>query len=126
MEKFNWSKAIGFGSLIWVVMFSLVSFLVEFDWYNMTVSKFILVVAAGALSYSFASNIRMLSLSQSAGYGFSWMIVGVLLDIIISRQFAASIFSGWEYWASYALILLVPMIYSGLGESELVNISPAS
>jgi len=116
MEKLNWSKAIGFGALIWAIMFALVALFMSFNLYDWVFSKIIVVLAAGVLSYLFARNIRFSRSSQILPYSLTWVIVGIILDLVISMRFYGTLFSTWEYWLAYAFILFTPLLYIGRSE----------
>lgn len=109
MNIFSWSKAFGFGALIWLIMFAIVSALVGFD-VTMTSIWWALLVAviAGFASYIFAGYSNMESSGQAFGYGIIWVIIGLVLDFIVTKQFEPNIFSSWVYWGGYALVLLAP------------------
>ncbi|MDE2399983.1 MAG: hypothetical protein KGL67_03175 [Patescibacteria group bacterium] len=121
MEKFNWTKALGFGALIWLIMFALVSAFVGFNIYEALLSKIIFVLAAGLLSYLCVRNVKTASLGRAFEYGLTWVAVGVVLDLLVSMQFNPTMLLAWEYWVSYAFILFVPMFYSGFGTTKNVN-----
>jgi hypothetical protein len=125
MEKFNWTKALGLGALIWLIVFAFVSFLVGFNLYDSMLSKIIIVIVAGALSYFLVPNIKSLTFSQAFYYGLTWTVVGVALDLLISRQFNAAMFGSWEYWLSYALILFAPVIRASMQEARSAKVSQA-
>ena len=125
MEKFNWNKTVGYGALVWAIMFALVSLLAGYALYDTLISKIIVVLAAGVLSYLFAVNTKPGNMFQAFGYGAAWVIVGVVLDVLITIQFNTALFSSWEYWLSDALILFAPALYTGLNETGDVKISHA-
>ena len=125
MEKFNWAKAIGFGVLIWAVMFAFISFLIGYEWYDFMISKVLVVIAAGLLSYLCIKNVKSTAFSEALEYGISWVAVGVVLDLIASTQFNSYLFGAWEYWVGYALILAVPLFSAELKEEKRVKVSHA-
>ena len=125
MEKFNWSRAIGYGALIWVVLFVFVWILISFSLFESVISKIIIVLVAGALSYFFTPDIKMLKPSRALSYGVSWVVVGVVLDLLISMRFMADLFSRWEYWLGYAFILFAPAIRVMIGETKNAGVSHA-
>ncbi|MDD5721124.1 MAG: hypothetical protein PHT16_01600 [Candidatus Pacebacteria bacterium] len=118
MEKFNWFKVAGYGALIWVIMFAFVWLLISLSLFDSVISKIIIVLAAGVLSYLFTPDAKSLKPSTAFGYGVSWVIVGVVLDLLISMRFMADLFGRWEYWLAYALILLAPVIHTMIGETS--------
>ena len=52
--NFSWTKALGFGALIWLIMFALVSAMVGFKIYDSTWMQIIAALVAGVLAYLFA------------------------------------------------------------------------
>lgn len=111
MNNFSWSKALGFGALIWAVMFAITSAFVGFG-FNMNSMLWSLITAgvSGVLAYFFSGYIKTFGSWQALGYGLSWVIVGVTLDLIITRQFNSAIFGTWEYSVGYALVLFAPWL----------------
>ncbi len=118
MKTFNWPKAIGFGVLIWAIMYAVVWLSMAINIYDSVITKIILVLIAGVISYMFAANSKSMSTSQALGYGLMWVVVGVVLDLLITSQFYSTVFSMWEYWVGYALILIAPMFQVGMSEQE--------
>lgn len=107
---FNWYKAIGFGVVIWLVMFALISALVGFDITTDTLWIGIGTAAvAGIASYIAALFTKVENMWLALAYGASWVVVGVALDLLISMRFNADIFTQWQYWLGYALVLLAPL-----------------
>jgi hypothetical protein len=118
IEKFNWSKAVGFGVLIWIVMFVFVSLIISIGVYDYIISAVAVVLIAGIIAYMFSSNAKPISVSQAISYGLVWVITGIVLDLLITLKFNAEVFSHWEYWASYAFIFIAPMINIRLEKSK--------
>lgn len=111
MNNFNWYKAIGFGVIIWLIMFAGVSAFVGFG-FTMTSIGWSLAVAAlvGILSYLFAISSNAENSGQAIAYGAIWVAIGMILDYLISRQFNSGIFSSWTYWLGAVLILFAPWL----------------
>lgn len=110
----NWKKALGFGALIWVVMFIVISILVGYGlvtsndsgwslWSIVTLAVTVLV------TYLAARNVAPVSYSQAISYGLVFAVVGIILDYFISTRFAPNIFSSLSYWVSYLILALVPL-----------------
>lgn len=110
MNNFSWSKAFGFGVLIWAVMFILASILVAFGVSIGIGWSLVLAIVMAVLSYSFAVNANAGNSGQALGYGLLWAAIGIVLDLVISRQFQSNIFGMWTYWVGYALILFAPWV----------------
>ena len=106
----NWKKGIGFGVLVWMVMFIVVSILIAYKMpQNMTFSVVVTVVTLVAV-YFFARNIKPKSSGEAIKYGLVFAIVGITLDFLISKRFAPNIFSSVFYWVSYILVVLIPLL----------------
>lgn len=108
MNNFSWFKAIGFGILIWAIMFLLAAILVAA---GITIGigwSLALALAIGVVAYSFALSADSAGLGQAFGYGLLWAIIGIALDLIITRQFQDNLFSMWTYWVGYALVFFAP------------------
>jgi len=105
----NWTKAVGFGVLIWLIMFAVVS--VISDWYQgNTWVKVVVILLAGVIAFFLAGYVKPDSVGLALGYGLVWVVVGLLLDYLITKRFNSEIFSLWSVWTSYALILLAPLL----------------
>ena len=112
---FNWKKALGYGALIWVIMFAVASALVQVPPVAMTV---VIIVVSVALAYVFAGKVGPLTVARAFAYGGVWALVGIILDFFITTQFAPTIFSQWVYWVDYALIVLAVVARSKARHSQ--------
>lgn len=108
--NFSWGKGVGLGILLWLVMFAVVSFFVGFELYGNGWVQLATIIIAGGLAYSLAYYAEPRSALQALGYGALWTIIGLLLDTAITLQFAPEIFSSWNLWVGYLLILTAPML----------------
>ena len=106
----NWKKAIGFGIVIWILMFVIVSIFIGFKIYGSVVMSIITALIAGVLSFLFAGKLKLKSAGSALCYGIVWLIIGYLLDLIITSRFNAQILSSWSLWLGYVLILLAPLL----------------
>lgn len=108
MNTFSWSKGLGYGAALWVIMFVAAAILVAL---GITIGiGWALGLAAlmAVLSYVFAVNTDSENSGQALGYGFVWAAVGIVLDLLITRQFQSNVFGMWSYWVGYAMVLLAP------------------
>jgi hypothetical protein len=106
----NWKKAIGFGVLVWIVMFVVISAFVS---YGITSGMTMTVVATAVslvVAYVAARNIAPESYGMALWYGLVFAAVGIVLDFLISQRFAPGMFSNVSYWVNYLLVVLVPML----------------
>jgi hypothetical protein len=118
MKKINWTKAIVFGVLIWLITDYFVWCFMNFDLIDKIIPKIFVILVAGLLSFFFALNFRYLTLLQAFEYGLIWIAICVILDIIIIIQFNLDIFNTWEYMLGHALIIVIPIIVAKLKETE--------
>jgi hypothetical protein len=116
MNNFSWTKALGFGVLLWLIMFAVVSALVGFGWYGSLFTQVIAAVVSGIAAYVLAAYVPMRSSSQAFGYGFLWVGIAVVLDAVISLQYQAGLLGSWTYWLGSALVLFAPWFHLGSEE----------
>ena len=109
----NWKKALGFGALIWIIMFVVISALVAYGapsgGLSMTWNVVVTVISL-AVAYLCARNVAPKSYSVALGYGLVFAAVGIILDFLISQRFAPGMFSSMAYWVSYILLVFVPLL----------------
>ena len=111
MKKLNWKKAIGYALLLWVIMFVVVSILIAFKWYDGSgLMAWVVAVVGGVVSLILAGYLRPATAGAAFGYGAAFVIIGVVLDAIITTRFNAEIFRSVPLWVSYALVLLAPLL----------------
>jgi len=106
----NWKKAIGFGALLWVLMFVIVSVFIGFKvpdslWLNIGFA-----VISAVISFILAGYAKPKSFGMALGYGLSWLAVGVILDFIVTMRFNSEIFTAWTLWLGYGLVVLAPLL----------------
>lgn len=104
----NWKKAAGFGILLWLIMFAFVSAFLSF--YTFTWMRILCAFVAGVISFVLAHYARPTSAGQALGYGLSWVIVGVILDLLITMRFNATFFTDMYLWLGYLLAFLAPLL----------------
>lgn len=106
----NWKKGIGFGALVWAVMFVVVSILLAYKMPENMTFTVIVTLASLVTVYFCAKNLAPKSSMEAIKYGLVFAVVGIILDLLISRMFAPNIFSTVSYWISYVLVVLVPLL----------------
>lgn len=105
----KWSKILGFGALIWIIIFVLISVFVAYDYMPGWLS-YVFAIIGIALAIWFAGFLNIQKASSALTVGIIWVVLFLVLDYLISRQFASDMFSSWLYWVNYLLILLAPMV----------------
>jgi len=106
----NWKKALGFGALIWVIMFIVISALVGYGLSDNAMFTMAVTVISLVVAYLAARNLAPGSQAKAIQYGLIFAVVGIVLDFLISQRFAPDMFSSAYYWLSYVLIVLVPLL----------------
>ncbi|HYF04927.1 MAG TPA: hypothetical protein VEA59_02025 [Patescibacteria group bacterium] len=109
--NFNWTKALGYGVLLWVVMFVVGAILASMGIGLSAGWILVLGIIGAILAYSFAANARPGTAGAALGYGITFAVIGIILDSLISAQFTAgtNLFNSWTYWLGYVLVLAAPM-----------------
>ena len=110
MNNFSWTKALGFGALVWLIMFAVSSAVAGYGIAIGTGMGVALAILVGILAYLFAMGLNTENSAQAFEYGVVFAVVGIVLDYFISYQFATGIFATWTYWAGYALVVLAPFV----------------
>lgn len=106
----NWKKAIGLGALLWVLMFVIISIFIGFKIYDIRWVKILGSIIAGVISFILAGYAKPQSAVKALGYGLSWVVIGVILDFIVTMRFNSAIFTSRILWLGYALVLLAPLL----------------
>lgn len=107
----NYKKLIGYGVLIWVIVFAVVSAFIAFDipsdnlFVNL-VSLIAIIIATWFL----AKNLKVKTQKEMIKYSLAWLIIAIILDLIVSVQFTGfGLFGRWHVLFGYLLILIVPL-----------------
>lgn len=105
-------KIIGFGALIWVVAFMVVSVFIAFKISTDTVSAKIITIAAVFIATALiAKGLKPSSQIQAISFGIVWAIIGFILDAIITTRFTGwGIFYQPNILIGYLLIILTPLL----------------
>lgn len=106
----NWVKTIGFGALIWIIMFALVSALLAYGFYANVYEKAIVAAVAGILSFIVAGFLKPDKINTALVYGIIFVVVGVILDVLITMRFNDKILYSKALWLGYLLVLIAPML----------------
>ncbi len=106
----NWKRAIGFGALLWGLMFIIVCIFIGFKVPESTWLNVGYAVVAGIISFILAGYVKPKSYGIALGYGISWLVVGVILDAIITMRFNPAIFTAWTLWLGYGLAIVAILL----------------
>lgn len=106
----DFKKAIGFGVLIWILMFVVVSIFIGFNIYDKAIVKILTAIIGGIIVFIIAGKVKLETKNIALSYGIMWVLTGIILDAIITMRFNSKIFSDWSLWLGYVLVLLVPLL----------------
>ena len=111
----NWKKALGFGVLVWIIMFVVISILVAYQIVpaggEPMVASLAMMVLSLVLVYLFVRlYVAPKSAKEAIWYGVVFAVVGIILDFVISQRFAPGMFASVVYWLSYLLMIFVPIL----------------
>ncbi len=107
--KINWKKGISLGALLWVLMFVIVSIFVGFKIYDSAYMKVITALIAGIISFVLVGYVKPDKVGLAFSYGILWVVIGLILDAIVTRLFNPQIFLSKGLWLGYALVLIAPL-----------------
>ncbi|MDD4990419.1 MAG: hypothetical protein PHW31_03875 [Candidatus Pacebacteria bacterium] len=108
----NFLKLIGYGILIWVVAFVIVSIFIGFKVSsdNMWV-KIITTLAVFIAAILLAKNLKESSQSKMFLYGILWAVIALILDAVITARFTDwEVFGQWNITLGYLLIILASLL----------------
>ena len=106
----NWQKAVAFGLLLWVIMFVIVSIFIAFKIYDNAAMKVVTALIGGLTSFILAGYVKPTSPNLALTYGISWVVVGVILDALVTMRFNPQIFLSKGLWLGYSLVLFAPLL----------------
>lgn len=117
MNNFNWTKAIGFGALIWAVMAVVLWALGGINSLSPLWAHGIVAAVGGIMGFVLARNAKPATGMQGAGYGLVWAAMILVLDFAVIQWFDAHIFASWQYWIGPALALVIPWVQTETSQS---------
>ena len=106
----KWIKIISFGILLWILMFAIVSVFIAFEIYGFIWMQAAAAIIAGVISFILAGKIKPDKATLAISYGLTWVVIGLILDALVTMKFNAEIFTLWSLWAGYILVLLAPVL----------------
>lgn len=109
----NYKKLFGYGALIWVVAYIAAILLVVLRvGTTMRAGPLVGIVAAAMAAWA-GTQLERTSIVKILFYSLGWVIVGLVLDLILTIPFTGwQFYFAWSYWASYVLIAVLPIFTS--------------
>lgn len=105
----NYKKLFGFGILIWAAVYLVASAFVAYKAMDQLWARIVVELALIVAAYLAARNLSLGSVKEIAKYSVSWAVIAVVLDLLLTVPFAGwEIFSQWDIYLGYLLIIVVP------------------
>src|SRR3989344_6984842 len=98
----NWKKALGFGLLLWIIMFVVASVFIAFN-FEGTAMGLVLAIVSAVVVYILAGFLNLFDYKNALLYGLIFVVIAVILDLMISTRYSPELFGEWTLWLSYAL-----------------------
>ena len=109
MKKY--CKFLGYGGIIWGVAFIVASLFVGFKVSSQIIIQGITTLAVVITAFLLAKSLNVSAIKEMLKYSFSWVVVGLILDALITARFTGwGFFSRWDIWLGYLLILVIPLL----------------
>lgn len=106
----DWKKLIGFGVGLYVVMFIYWSLLVAFGAGEAAWGWYLGFVVLAIAAHSAGARLGTKNVTEILKYSAGWVVIMAVLDFLISTRFTGpELFSAWQLYVSYAILLLVPL-----------------
>jgi hypothetical protein len=78
-------------------------------------AKIIVPLAVGVAAFFAGRNLRLKSVSETLKYSATWIVIGILLDMVVTVPFTGwGIFAQWNVWLGYFLVLTAPILATKL------------
>lgn len=111
-QKLSFPKLILGGVIAYAVMFLLWSAFMAYGFAEGSAPKLIGLAALVVTLMLLSKNAGLQSPMQALPYAVGWAIVIFLLDVLLSVPFTGwALFSDWNVWVGYALVVVVPLVY---------------
>jgi len=101
---------VGWGIVLYSVMFLVHSVLVEYGMSIGTLPRVLALLALITTATIAGRSLRFTTWRDILPYSFSWLVVVVAIDVLVSVPFTGwNIFADPNVWVGYALVVLVPL-----------------
>lgn len=108
MKKY--CKLIGYGGFIWGVAFVVASIFIALKvtsgWLMQGTTTLIVLLT----TYFLAKSLNISKISEMLKYGFSWMVTGMVLDLLVTTKFNPNFFSNCYIYLAYLLMVFVTLL----------------
>jgi len=115
----NYKKLIGFGILLWIIAFVIASVFVGAKAIDSIVAKITIPLVVGIAAFFVGKNLKLKSITETLKYSGSWIMIGVLLDMVVTVPFTGwGIFAEWNVWLGYLFVLTAPILATKLSSKN--------
>lgn len=110
-NKMNYKKLFGWGILFYVVAFLIMSGFIAYGAGTSFMAKISTIIAVAIVVFFAGRNLNESSAGGILKYSISWVIIVAILDVLFTVRFTGwGIFSLWNIWLGYVIILLLPLL----------------
>lgn len=102
----SWKKALAYGLLMWVIMFAVVSAFIAIGISEFSYTWIITALVAGLLGVILGMVTKPKNIGIGIMYALVWVVIGVILDALITRAFDPTILTQWTLWVGYAVFVV--------------------
>ncbi len=112
-------KFCGYGAIIWMVAFIVACFFIGFKINSEIIVPIVTTLAVIVTAYLLARSMNISSRKEMLKYSFCWVILGLILDAIVTARFTGwQFFTSWQILLSYVLLFFVPLLAVKLQKKE--------
>lgn len=106
----NWKKVIGFGVLLWLCMFLIVSLLTAWQVYYLPWARIVVPLIAGVIAFGLAGLVKPNRPSLALACGLLWIVIGIILDALVNWQINFIALTSWALWVGFVPVLIAPLL----------------
>ena len=113
---------VGWGVVIYAIMFLAWSGFVLYDFTGGLVPRLAILAVLIAITAFAGTSLRLHSWRDAVSYSLVWMIVVGVFDAIYSVPYAGwGLYTDWNVWVGYLLVLAVPPLAVALSGSKIAG-----
>lgn len=105
-----WLKRIGWGILIWTILFVWVTVLLFALKTSVTIQLILTWLAVIIVGWVASYYTSPKTTDEAIITGLLWVIIGLILDRLITYNFNSQIFADWKLLVGYFVLFMTPVI----------------
>jgi predicted Na+-dependent transporter len=107
----NYKNIFGFGVLIYLVIFLIMSGFAAYDMRDTLTAKIITLAAIALVAFWGGKSLNPANMAEALKHSIGWVVIIVVLDALITARFTGfGIFSQWNVLLGYVLVVLTPLL----------------